>query len=741
MPKIPTFKTEARITAESASTTTNIQIPLTNTLAGSLKPLTDAFVRYKTAEKNAENKTEALELENQAVLKLNDATQEASKMKNSDGANTFLMTKSKEIRDEFSSQASNSKVKTLFTNNYLLEEQKKIYSVDNAVHQNLIQSRAVESNAKEERILTDALYSNNELALQTLPADLKKIYDDDFNDGLIDIDSYEEKIADIPNFIQGFKANRDIGKNPRLAYLELIKGNDSKLYPDLDIKKRQKLINYAETILKDQLRAQWNNVLAGAVVGKDIFFDMDLAKKVLPQIEVNQMLQSQDIARTTNDNKKILFSAPNKDLSELVEQFSDQAILKTGEAKGQIIAQEYEKAANTRIAAIKEDSAQFVYSTNTDLQELNESFNNETNPELKSQKKRELTEKLIETQISLGVEKSKQRVMTKEEAQNFVETYKVQSQGDATKSQMLLQSITINFGRHDSKALQELQDAKLPFTAIAAMTWTSPTESKKMFSFDNKEEQKKLKAWGENNEMTFTNISKEIATNSDFQEIENIVRKNNNIDSSAASNTMDNVQNVLSYYALNELYTNSEFDMNDAINSAVNVFTKNFQVEDTYFIPLKYDGQNLTSFGTTANAVKDKADLIKEEYLEEFNAVAFKSTDPFNQGVNEIMLSEKFQTQMRINGEWRNTADGSGLVFGIVLDGEQFAPVVNANGQELSFNFNDSTYNLPGTDVIMNINKLKIKEVPSEAEIAAIKGYAGFTTNEKELAINSTNRK
>ena len=478
MPKIPTFKTEARITAESASTTTNIQIPLTNTLAGSLKPLTDAFVRYKTAEKNAENKTEALELENQAVLKLNDATQEASKMKNSDGANTFLMTKSKEIRDEFSSQASNSKVKTLFTNNYLLEEQKKIYSVDNAVHQNLIQSRAVESNAKEERILTDALYSNNELALQTLPADLKKIYDDDFNDGLIDIDSYEEKIADIPNFIQGFKANRDIGKNPRLAYLELIKGNDSKLYPDLDIKKRQKLINYAETILKDQLRTQWNNVLAGAVVGKDIFFDMDLAKKVLPQIEVNQMLQSQDIARTTNDNKKILFSAPNKDLSELVEQFSDQAILKTGEAKGQIIAQEYEKAANTRIAAIKEDSAQFVYSTNTDLQELNESFNNETNPELKSQKKRELTEKLIETQISLGVEKSKQRVMTKEEAQNFVETYKVQSQGDATKSQMLLQSITINFGRHDSKALQELQDAKLPFTAIAAMTWTSPTESR-----------------------------------------------------------------------------------------------------------------------------------------------------------------------------------------------------------------------------------------------------------------------
>jgi hypothetical protein len=35
------------------------------------------------------------------------------------------MEKSQAIRDEFASQASNNKVKTLFTNSYLLEEQKK----------------------------------------------------------------------------------------------------------------------------------------------------------------------------------------------------------------------------------------------------------------------------------------------------------------------------------------------------------------------------------------------------------------------------------------------------------------------------------------------------------------------------------------------------------------------------------------------------------------------------------------
>jgi hypothetical protein len=41
----------------------------------------------------------------------------------------------------------------------------------------------------------------------------------------------------------------------------------------------------------------------------------------------------------------------------------------------------------------------------------------------------------------------------------------------------------------------------------------------------------------------------------------------------------------------------------------------------------------------------------------------------------------------------------------------------------------------------MDINKLRVKEVPSEAEIAAIKGYAGFTSNEKELAMSFANKK
>ena len=41
----------------------------------------------------------------------------------------------------------------------------------------------------------------------------------------------------------------------------------------------------------------------------------------------------------------------------------------------------------------------------------------------------------------------------------------------------------------------------------------------------------------------------------------------------------------------------------------------------------------------------------------------------------------------------------------------------------------------------MDINRLRVQELPTEAEVAAIKGYGGFTSNEKQLAMSSINKK
>ena len=66
MPKLPVFQAEGSV-SQLAGTTTNVQVPLTQTLGTSLKPITDLIVKNKVQEKNFENKTEALKLENDFI--------------------------------------------------------------------------------------------------------------------------------------------------------------------------------------------------------------------------------------------------------------------------------------------------------------------------------------------------------------------------------------------------------------------------------------------------------------------------------------------------------------------------------------------------------------------------------------------------------------------------------------------------------------------------------------------------
>ena len=66
MPKLPTFQAEGSV-SQLAGTTTNVQVPLTQTLGTALKPVTDLVVKQKVQEKNFENRTEALKLENDFV--------------------------------------------------------------------------------------------------------------------------------------------------------------------------------------------------------------------------------------------------------------------------------------------------------------------------------------------------------------------------------------------------------------------------------------------------------------------------------------------------------------------------------------------------------------------------------------------------------------------------------------------------------------------------------------------------
>ena len=735
MPKIPTFTAEGSIT-QLEGTTTNIQMGLNNNLASALAPITKTIVEQKVKENALQNQTEALKLENDFITDMQSVTQtiktDEKYATNKEAANIYLKEKSDQFIKKYRSLATNGNVQDKFSNYALAETQKAIFKTDTYISQQIVSSLNNEYVKAKENLLKTA-YIDGGIDKETLPADLTKLAIDTFSSQVSPV-ALKKLVDSIPAEIQLYDGLADVQQKPRSTFF-LLKDNKDYL-PDLTYEQRQDLESKAVTILRQPLINSWNNVLAASAAGKDVpFFDMELAKEILPPMQVQQMQQKKYIIDTTVDNKKILFSAPNKDLEKILAGFKEEAIAIAGEKEGQLIIQEYETALVTRSTALNNDPVKFIYSTNSKIEELNVQLN-ALEGEAQSQLKSEITEELINAQIALGVPEHKQRVMTTQEATNFVETYKLKSQENAAESQAMLASLRDNFGEFDSKALQELQAAGLPFTAVFAMTLANDIEAEKFFSFDSKVEQDKLKDWGKKNDIKFSDIEAEIATNSDLQEFENIIRRNNNIDSSQAISLMDNMQNVMAYYALNEMYTNTKFDQADAVESAANMFLKNFQIEETYFIPLKYDGKDLTEFGTTAGAVKDKAELIKEYYLEDFNAVAFKSTDPFNQGVSEQELSDKHKRMMRLHGEWRNKGDGTGLVFGVVLDGGQFATVVNADGKELSFNFNDTSYTLPGTDMQMDIKKLRVTDVPTEYEIGQIKGYSGFTVNEGEAMVD-----
>ena len=735
MPKIPTFTAEGSIT-QLEGTTTNIQMGLNNNLASALAPITKTIVEQKVKENALQNQTEALKLENDFITDMQSVTQtiktDEKYATNKEAANIYLKEKSDQFIKKYRSLATNGNVQDKFSNYALAETQKAIFKTDTYISQQIVSSLNNEYVKAKENLLKTA-YIDGGIDKETLPADLTKLAIDTFSSQVSPV-ALKKLVDSIPAEIQLYDGLADVQQKPRSTFF-LLKDNKDYL-PDLTYEQRQDLESKAVTILRQPLINSWNNVLAASAAGKDVpFFDMELAKEILPPMQVEQMQQKKYIIDTTVDNKKILFSAPNKDLENILAGFKEEAIAIAGEKEGQLIIQEYETALVTRSTALNNDPVKFIYSTNSKIEELNVQLN-ALEGEAQSQLKSEITEELINAQIALGVPEHKQRVMTTQEATNFVETYKLKSQENAAESQAMLASLRDNFGEFDSKALQELQAAGLPFTAVFAMTLANDIEAEKFFSFDNKIEQDKLKDWGKKNDIKFSDIEAEIATNSDLQEFENIIRRNNNIDSSQAISLMDNMQNVMAYYALNEMYTNTKFDQADAVESAANMFLKNFQIEETYFIPLKYDGKDLTEFGTTAGAVKDKAELIKEYYIEDFNPVAFRSTDPFNQGVSEQELSDKHKRMMRMHGEWRNKGDGTGLVFGVVLDGGQFATVVNADGKELSFNFNDTSYTLPGTDMQMDIKKLRVTDVPTEYEIGQIKGYTGFTINEGEAMVD-----
>ena len=730
MPKIPTFTTEATITGEVGSVKSNIQMSLDQTIGSALAPVTKEIVQHRVKQKDFENKTEALRLENDFIRDMQDVYDEAGNLENNDQAQSIVKNKSNMLIQKYSGLASNNNSRTLFNQYALSEVQKGIFRTSTAVEKNTLIALDTLVNKKKQNLMITAIDTTDGFDYNVLGQDLENLYTTNYK-GKVSDAVLGKMIAGIPNEIKYLEADKMISNNPREA-LAMLK--NEKDFQGLNYNSRIELISKAKKTLAPLVKAQWEDHTAKINAGKDVDpFNLDLASEVLPTEVVNKMITQESLHRETADNRKIILTSSNKVVQDVVDGFINEAEERFGQKEFEGIRDYYNGILEQRNKDLNSDPVQFLITTNDEIESLVMEIDNEKNVEKTTALQLELSNILINKQNELGVHPSKQKVMTNGMAKNFINNYKLASEEkDVNKQFNMLSALDVQYGDLESQVFAQLMHAGLPQAAkFLSSGFATPEDAMKILSLDQPEKIKALKAFlndSDDTDVSFKKMRTAIRTNGEFKDIENIIRANVPFDTGESSVEMENIVDFLALYGANEFYAGEVKTFQEAAKSAALMFTKNFETEDTYYFPISYK-DSLTGL-PVSKGKKDKiitmANTIKDFYLPDFKAVAFNSK---KDGVEQAKLTETMEFQMKENGEWRNTADGTGIVYGIVLTGNTFGTIVNEAGQELyiPFDYNENT--VPGTDVVVDT------EVGSK--IQKSRGYLnlGKKTSEEEVVL------
>lgn len=696
MPKIPKFQAEGTI-EQVTGVTSNIKIGLNQTVATALAPATEAVIKFKIKENDAQNKTEALRLENDFINDMQSVYEEANILANKEQAQSIVKEKSNALIQKYSGLASNNSTKTLFNNYALAEVQKGIFRTNSAVSKNIITELDNNVNLKKERLLTTAFLAEGGFDYSVLRTDLTKLYTDNYS-GRISNAQLKTLIDSIPGEIEAYEATKDITDDPKGALTKLL---NEDFYPNLTLENRQKLITNVKNVLLPEINNDWKNYVAAAALGKEpVPFDMDFAKKVLPADTVTEMKNQLEVIDDTISKVKILNTINSKDLSKTIEQYELEIDTKVKSGVIDFLVGEekkkyYNSVVQNRQELLSSDPVKFIVDTNEDIQSILKTIESTEDQQQKNILESELATTLVKIQTDLGVPNFEQKVMTSDQSKRFVYNYK---NGDEKTRVAMLQTLELQFGDLNNKAFQQLLNDGLPETAILSSYFQNPELTAAFLSIDSTEKKENLKKWGDENGVDFKKLQKDIRTSKGIRLFEDIVAQNTGANSADTVDQMDNIVEVLTYYTLNTMFTENTNEV-VARKKAISIIKDNFQIEESYYIPKIWDGKKLLD-GHLDDIVA-KTEIIKDHYIDIWGAVAFGS---MKDDTLTVDIENEFNINVKENGEWRNTSDGEGLIFGIILPDGEFAPVKNDKGDFLEFKFDDNTYTLPGTDIKLNMS-------------------------------------
>jgi hypothetical protein len=690
MPKIPTFTVQGVPTAEAASIKTSFQVPLSGvgSPASALEPVIKSINDYYVKEQAVVDKTKALELENKAAIEIEELKSRMEKYSDPITSSDIFLQQSKIIRDKYSDEAPSSSVKNLFVNNYLTEERKYLSTVVTKNRENLIQERVNQDELKEKRILTNGLYSNNELQKETLYTDLGVLYQSQRNDLIIDQDTYLKKVRNIPSTVQKLEFKRDLTANPVEATQRI---KDINNYPDILGEDRLRLEAEAISDAKPVIKDNTINYLAALETDNPIQIDKKAVKDIMGNQYYSDFVEKETGIIKTKDFKKQIYNSKIGDETKIIESFEIRPESAAFDLK---LKQDLINTASQKSRLAKEDPASLVIGYNPIVKNNFNDYQQEQDPTIKDRKFKKYVASVVDAQENIGIYSDNIKVLPKANAVATVQEYNSKKPQEKIA---YLQSLENQYGDNYGRLLTQLSENELPITAKLVSYLNDENFAIQATSVDNKEERKRLDQFlKDNDKISKDDLRKSVATKlSGFQQV---IVKSNPFNTEKALKEISDIQEVITYIAANKIFAGK--DESKAVDEATGYITNNFDLKDTYFIPKIYNNKSLVD--SQRQHIERKANIIKEFYIDKLDIAPFGSSDP---KVTSDELNKAIKVQIQKNGMWVNTADGNGIVLSVTLADGTIALIENKKGELIKMNFDDSSFKLPTTNEIIDFKK------------------------------------
>ena len=691
MPKIPTFVSQARPTAEIGTVKSNLQVPLSQTVAGALEPLTDALVKRSIQETDIHNKTQALRLENDYNAAMQTVTEgivtNPNLATNQELSQKFLLEQSEINRQKFAAQADNRFSKTMFLNNSLMLDQKYSNKLRKDVSKSILIEADTQFNLSKARIFTDALMpDNSDFNRRVLEQDLENLYYTSFF-GKVDASLYNSMVSNIPNEIYGYEITKGLSSNPNETFTKLL---DNESYPGLDFKLRTKFIDKGKLILTNPLKLKLNNAIFGLQFqGRSEEVDLPFAKSVLTTEDFNQFKTRYSVAKDNAADVRAINTLPFNEINDYIsnKKYTDNDYVGVANLiTQQALLTGLQKAANNRNELMLSDPAGFINETNPEIKELfNNYLNSANNNEDQIRNRRIYNSAVVAEQLKMSGQTAVLKVTTKKEIQKIKATFLDKNTKAEDKIGLIQQLKTLHGPEHMIMVARHLKAEGASEEMLMAISTNSTSLSADLFSSSSTKELIELTQINEAEASTILGLIGD--KTEDYQLV--VSSQGETIESTAEHNLQVNkgiYKSVLLRIARGET-------IEDAVESASQDFLNDFTVNDekTMFTPVDVMGVTVP---LQASDIKRQGiiDAIKfTDVLDTFmgeDGYAHLATMTNGENLTEEEIRKKILFTARNYPRWINNGDMTGAVLQYELSGAN-RDIVNSKGQRIEFYFTD----------------------------------------------------